>query len=72
MGNTVTTQFASSTCKTIYESENSSTVPYYAGGFSYGDIVISVFLFLTFSVATMIWFRLFFQKIRVKMIKRKQ
>jgi hypothetical protein len=59
-------QFSSSTCYTTYGPTNSSTAPSYAGGFSYGEIVNSVFVFLILSVSLLLAFRLYFGRIRVK------
>lgn len=45
-----TTQFASTTCSTSYGYSTSTNQSIY-NGFTYGDVVISVFLFLLFSVS---------------------
>ena len=50
-------QFASTTCQTIYAPANSSTAPLYAGGFTYGEIVVSVLLFVAvvWSLYAFLW-----------------
>lgn len=47
-GNNENWNFASSNCQTISQTDASSTIAT-TGGFTYGDIVISVMLFLIFA-----------------------
>jgi hypothetical protein len=52
-------------CQVVY-GVNSSTDPSYAGGFSYGEIVISTILFLGLLCLITITYHLHFRKIRIK------
>jgi len=54
-----------STCQTTYGS-TTSTDPSVAGGFTYGEVVNGLFLFLIFVAVSMIAFRLYFQRSKVK------
>ena len=58
-------QFGSSTCLTLY-GQNTSTDPSYYNGFTYGEIVISVFLVLILltTLYSFFWFSVKGVKIR--------
>ena len=57
--------YASSSCQTTY-GYSSSTDASYAGGISYGNLVIATFLFLILSCAITITYFLHFRKVRIK------
>jgi len=52
-------------CTTLYAADPSST-PAAAGGFLYGDVVISMFLFIQLLVGMAILYHMKFRKIKIK------
>jgi len=62
---TCTGDASGSLCTTIYAADPSST-PAVANGFTYGEVVISMFQFLTLLVLMSMWYHQKFRKIKIK------
>jgi len=60
-------QYSNATCTTIYDTSSSSQ-PYVAGGFTYGEVVVSVLIFaaLVAGLYAFLWFSTKGIKVKIK------